>query len=282
MKKRFFSALAAGVILSCSLGSPALADVRVVTGYPTAPAMEKSEKLVDVNVLLPIGNVYDDSGHNGAVGHRIEMRKLIATPAQVNGMNEQELNDVPVFTTRTGTTDDNGIASFTGLEQGLWIMEPLFDSGDTKSFQTMVVDLPTLDPEGNWDHTVDLIAKPVPAPTPIPGITTVTSPHDQEPTDSDKSAPTTTTASPVTSGSGSGSGNGNDSNRGNNNGNGSGNTGNNGGSGTQQSPSSAEQQQSPALTRLAETGASVIGLSVIMIGLVIAGIALMRRRAKDK
>lgn len=277
MKKRFFSALAAGVILSCSLGSPALADVRVVTGYPTAPAMEKSEKLVDVNVLLPIGNVYDDSGVTGAVGHRIEMRKLIATPAQVNGMNEQELKDVPVFTTRTGTTDNNGIASFTGLEQGLWIMEPLFNLGDAHSFQTMVVDLPTLDPEGNWDHTVDLIAKPVPTPTSTPGTTTVTSPHDQEHTDSGKSPLTTTTASPVTSGSGSG-----DGNNGNNNGNGSGNTGNNGGSGTQQSPSSAEQQPAPALTRLAETGASVIGLSVIMIGLITVGIALMRRRAKDK
>ena len=174
MRTRQF--LAAGLVTASVIGgasiTPALAGValaedRVVTGYPVPADAEAPDetRLVDLTVTVPrLPNVA-----NPVAGYEVT----------VTGESGE---------TYSAVTDGSGDAVLPGLTQGLWEIEVVAPEGE-QDFQSLTVNLPLMTMNGSWWYTPEIVLKPAyPDPTP----TTVTVPPSTVTT----TAPTTAIPEP--------------------------------------------------------------------------------------
>ena len=159
MRTRQF--LAAGLVTASVIGgasiTPALAGValaedRVVTGYPVPADAEAPDetRLVDLTVTVPrLPNVA-----NPVAGYEVT----------VTGESGE---------TYSAVTDGSGDAVLPGLTQGLWEIEVVAPEGE-QDFQSLTVNLPLMTMNGSWWYTPEIVLKPVyPDPTP-PTVTVPT------------------------------------------------------------------------------------------------------------
>ena len=174
MRTRQF--LAAGLVTASVIGgasiTPALAGValaedRVVTGYPVPADAEAPDetRLVDLTVTVPrLPNVA-----NPVAGYEVT----------VTGESGE---------TYSAVTDGSGDAVLPGLTQGLWEIEVVAPEGE-QDFQSLTANLPLMTMNGSWWYTPEIVLKPAyPDPTP----TTVTVPPSTVTT----TAPTTAIPEP--------------------------------------------------------------------------------------
>ena len=140
-----------GVSMTPALAGLALAEDRVVTGYPApADAEERDEmRLVDLTVTVPSL----PSVANPVAGYEVTV---------TGGDGE----------TYSAVTDGGGDAVLPGLTQGLWEIEVVAPEGE-QDFQSVTANLPLMTMNGSWWYTPEIVLKPAyPDPTP----TTVTAP----------------------------------------------------------------------------------------------------------
>ena len=152
MRTRQF--LAAGLVTASVIGgasiTPALAGValaedRVVTGYPMPADAEAPDetRLVDLTVTVP--SLPDVA--NPVAGYEVT----------VTGEAGE---------TYSAVTDGGGDAVLPGLTQGLWEIEVVAPEGE-QDFQSLTVNLPLMTMNGSWWYTPEIVLKPVyPDPTP--------------------------------------------------------------------------------------------------------------------
>ena len=152
MRTRQF--LAAGLVTASVIGgasiTPALAGValaedRVVTGYPMPADAEAPDetRLVDLTVTVP--SLPDVA--NPVAGYEVT----------VTGEAGE---------TYSAVTDGSGDAVLPGLTQGLWEIEVVAPEGE-QDFQSLTVNLPLMTMNGSWWYTPEIVLKPVyPDPTP--------------------------------------------------------------------------------------------------------------------
>ena len=184
MRTRQF--LAAGLVTASVIGgasiTPALAGValaedRVVTGYPVPADAEAPDetRLVDLTVTVPrLPNVA-----NPVAGYEVT----------VTGESGE---------TYSAVTDGSGDAVLPGLTQGLWEIEVVAPEGE-QDFQSLTVNLPLMTMNGSWWYTPEIVLKPVyPDPTPptdtVPPSTVTTTAPTTEP--STPQTPTTAIPEP--------------------------------------------------------------------------------------
>ena len=182
MRTRQF--LAAGLVTASVIGgasiTPALAGValaedRVVTGYPVPADAEAPDetRLVDLTVTVP--RLPDVA--NPVAGYEVT----------VMGESGE---------TYSAVTDGSGDAVLPGLTQGLWEIEVVAPEGE-QDFQSLTVNLPLMTMNGSWWYTPEIVLKPVyPDPTPptvtVPPSTVTTTPVTQPAgTPSDPQEPST-------------------------------------------------------------------------------------------
>lgn len=157
MRTRQF--LAAGLVTASVIGgasiTPALAGValaedRVVTGYPMPADAEAPDetRLVDLTVTVP--SLPDVA--NPVAGYEVT----------VTGESGE---------TYSAVTDGSGDAVLPGLTQGLWKIEVVAPEGE-QDFQSVTANLPLMTMNGSWWYTPEIVLKPeYPDPTP-PTVTT--------------------------------------------------------------------------------------------------------------
>lgn len=179
MRTRQF--LAAGLVTASVIGgasiTPALAGValaedRVVTGYPVPADAEAPDetRLVDLTVTVPrLPNVA-----NPVAGYEVT----------VTGESGE---------TYSAVTDGSGDAVLPGLTQGLWEIEVVAPEGE-QDFQSLTVNLPLMTMNGSWWYTPEIVLKPVyPDPTPptvtVPPSTVTTTAPTTEPSTPNTSQP---------------------------------------------------------------------------------------------
>ena len=171
MRTRQF--LAAGLVTASVIGgasiTPALAGValaedRVVTGYPVPADAEAPDetRLVDLTVTVP--RLPDVA--NPVAGYEVT----------VTGESGE---------TYSAVTDGSGDAVLPGLTQGLWEIEVVAPEGE-QDFQSLTVNLPLMTMNGSWWYTPEIVLKPVyPDPTPptvtVPPSTVTTTAPTTEP-----------------------------------------------------------------------------------------------------
>lgn len=175
MRTRQF--LAAGLVTASVIGgasiTPALAGValaedRVVTGYPVPADAEAPDetRLVDLTVTVP--SLPDVA--NPVSGHEVT----------VTGESGE---------TYSAVTDGGGDAVLPGLTQGLWEIEVVAPEGE-QDFQSLTANLPLMTMNGSWWYTPEIVLKPAyPDPTP---------PTDPTPTTDTVPPSTVTTTAPTT------------------------------------------------------------------------------------
>ena len=152
MRTRQF--LAAGLVTASVIGgasiTPALAGValaedRVVTGYPVPADAEAPDetRLIDLTVTVP--SLPDVA--NPVAGYEVT----------VTGESGE---------TYSAVTDGSGDAVLPGLTQGLWEIEVVAPEGE-QDFQSLTVNLPLMTMNGSWWYTPEIVLKPAyPDPTP--------------------------------------------------------------------------------------------------------------------
>lgn len=187
MRTRQF--LAAGLVTASVIGgasiTPALAGValaedRVVTGYPVPADAEAPDetRLVDLTVTVP--RLPDVA--NPVAGYEVT----------VTGESGE---------TYSAVTDGSGDAVLPGLTQGLWEIEVVAPEGE-QDFQSLTANLPLMTMNGSWWYTPIIVLKPAyPDPTPttdmVPPSTVTTTAPTTEPSTPNASTPQTpTTAIP--------------------------------------------------------------------------------------
>ena len=179
MRTRQF--LAAGLVTASVIGgasiTPALAGValaedRVVTGYPVPADAEAPDetRLVDLTVTVP--RLPDVA--NPVAGYEVT----------VTGESGE---------TYSAVTDGSGDAVLPGLTQGLWEIEVVAPEGE-QDFQSLTVNLPLMTMNGSWWYTPEIVLKPVyPDPTPptdtAPPSTVTTTAPTTEPSTPNTSQP---------------------------------------------------------------------------------------------
>ena len=179
MRTRQF--LAAGLVTASVIGgasiTPALAGValaedRVVTGYPVPADAEAPDetRLVDLTVTVP--RLPDVA--NPVAGYEVT----------VMGESGE---------TYSAVTDGSGDAVLPGLTQGLWEIEVVAPEGE-QDFQSLTVNLPLMTMNGSWWYTPEIVLKPVyPDPTPptdtAPPSTVTTTAPTTEPSTPNTSQP---------------------------------------------------------------------------------------------
>ena len=174
MRTRQF--LAAGLVTASVIGgasiTPALAGValaedRVVTGYPMPADAEAPDetRLVDLTVTVP--SLPDVA--NPVAGYEVT----------VTGESGE---------TYSAVTDGSGDAVLPGLTQGLWEIEVVAPEGE-QDFQSLTVNLPLMTMNGSWWYTPEIVLKPA-YPDPAPPTVTV------PPTPNTSTPQTPTTAIP--------------------------------------------------------------------------------------
>lgn len=178
MRTRQF--LAAGLVTASVIGgasiTPALAGValaedRVVTGYPVPADAEAPDetRLVDLTVTVP--RLPDVA--NPVAGYEVT----------VTGESGE---------TYSAVTDGSGDAVLPGLTQGLWEIEVVAPEGE-QDFQSLTANLPLMTMNGSWWYTPEIVLKPAyPDPTP----TTVTPPPSTVTTTAPTTEPTTAIPEP--------------------------------------------------------------------------------------
>lgn len=176
MRTRQF--LAAGLVTASVIGGAsitpaltgvALAEDRVVTGYPMPADAEAPDetRLVDLTVTVP--SLPDVA--NPVAGYEVT----------VTGESGE---------TYSAVTDGGGDAVLPGLTQGLWKIEVVAPEGE-QDFQSLTANLPLMTMNGSWWYTPEIVLKPAyPDPTP----TTVTVPPSTVTT----TVPTTEPSTPQT------------------------------------------------------------------------------------
>lgn len=179
MRTRQF--LAAGLVTASVIGgasiTPALAGValaedRVVTGYPVPADAEAPDetRLVDLTVTVPrLPNV-----ENPVAGYEVT----------VTGESGE---------TYSAVTDGSGDAVLPGLTQGLWEIEVVAPEGE-QDFQSLTANLPLMTMNGSWWYTPNIVLKPAyPDPTPttdtVPPSTVTTTAPTTEPSTPNASTP---------------------------------------------------------------------------------------------
>ena len=180
MRTRQF--LAAGLVTASVIGgasiTPALAGValaedRVVTGYPVPADAEAPDetRLVDLTVTVPrLPNVA-----NPVAGYEVT----------VTGESGE---------TYSAVTDGSGDAVLPGLTQGLWEIEVVAPEGE-QDFQSLTVNLPLMTMNGSWWYTPEIVLKPV-YPDPTPPTDTVPTTEPSTPNTSTPQTPTTAIPEP--------------------------------------------------------------------------------------
>ena len=179
MRTRQF--LAAGLVTASVIGgasiTPALAGValaedRVVTGYPMPADAEAPDetRLVDLTVTVP--SLPDVA--NPVAGYEVT----------VTGESGE---------TYSAVTDGGGDAVLPGLTQGLWEIEVVAPEGE-QDFQSLTVNLPLMTMNGSWWYTPEIVLKPAyPDPTPttdtVPPSTVTTTAPTTEPSTPNASTP---------------------------------------------------------------------------------------------
>ena len=179
MRTRQF--LAAGLVTASVIGgasiTPALAGValaedRVVTGYPMPADAEAPDetRLVDLTVTVP--SLPDVA--NPVAGYEVT----------VTGESGE---------TYSAVTDGSGDAVLPGLTQGLWEIEVVAPEGE-QDFQSLTVNLPLMTMNGSWWYTPEIVLKPAyPDPTPttdtVPPSTVTTTAPTTEPSTPNASTP---------------------------------------------------------------------------------------------
>ena len=178
MRTRQF--LAAGLVTASVIGgasiTPALAGValaedRVVTGYPVPADAEAPDetRLVDLTVTVP--SLPDVA--NPVAGYEVT----------VTGESGE---------TYSAVTDGSGDAVLPGLTQGLWEIEVVAPEGE-QDFQSLTANLPLMTMNGSWWYTPEIVLKPAyPDPTPP----TVTEPPSTVTTTVPTTEPTTAIPEP--------------------------------------------------------------------------------------
>ena len=187
MRTRQF--LAAGLVTASVIGgasiTPALAGValaedRVVTGYPVPADAEAPDetRLVDLTVTVPrLPNVA-----NPVAGYEVT----------VTGESGE---------TYSAVTDGSGDAVLPGLTQGLWEIEVVAPEGE-QDFQSLTVNLPLMTMNGSWWYTPEIVLKPTytdptpPTDTVPPSTVTTTAPTTEPSTPNTSTQQTPTTAIP--------------------------------------------------------------------------------------
>ena len=179
MRTRQF--LAAGLVTASVIGgasiTPALAGValaedRVVTGYPMPADAEAPDetRLVDLTVTVP--SLPDVA--NPVAGYEVT----------VTGESGE---------TYSAVTDGGGDAVLPGLTQGLWEIEVVAPEGE-QDFQSLTANLPLMTMNGSWWYTPEIVLKPAyPVPTPttdtVPPSTVTTTAPTTEPSTPNASTP---------------------------------------------------------------------------------------------
>lgn len=180
MRTRQF--LAAGLVTASVIGgasiTPALAGValaedRVVTGYPVPADAEAPDetRLVDLTVTVP--SLPDVA--NPVAGYEVT----------VTGESGE---------TYSAVTDGSGDAVLPGLTQGLWEIEVVAPEGE-QDFQSLTVNLPLMTMNGSWWYTPEIVLKPV-YPDPTPPTVTVPTTEPSTPNTSTPQTPTTAIPEP--------------------------------------------------------------------------------------
>ena len=180
MRTRQF--LAAGLVTASVIGgasiTPALAGValaedRVVTGYPVPADAEAPDetRLVDLTVTVP--SLPDVA--NPVAGYEVT----------VTGESGE---------TYSAVTDGSGDAVLPGLTQGLWEIEVVAPEGE-QDFQSLTVNLPLMTMNGSWWYTPEIVLKPV-YPDPTPPTDTVPTTEPSTPNTSTQQTPTTAIPEP--------------------------------------------------------------------------------------
>lgn len=180
MRTRQF--LAAGLVTASVIGgasiTPALAGValaedRVVTGYPVPADAEAPDetRLVDLTVTVP--RLPDVA--NPVAGYEVT----------VTGETGE---------TYSAVTDGSGDAVLPGLTQGLWEIEVVAPEGE-QDFQSLTVNLPLMTMNGSWWYTPEIVLKPV-YPDPTPPTDTVPTTEPSTPNTSTPQTPTTAIPEP--------------------------------------------------------------------------------------
>ena len=180
MRTRQF--LAAGLVTASVIGgasiTPALAGValaedRVVTGYPVPADAEAPDetRLVDLTVTVP--SLPDVA--NPVAGYEVT----------VTGESGE---------TYSAVTDGSGDAVLPGLTQGLWEIEVVAPEGE-QDFQSLTVNLPLMTMNGSWWYTPEIVLKPV-YPDPTPPTDTVPTTEPSTPNTSTPQTPTTAIPEP--------------------------------------------------------------------------------------
>lgn len=145
------SAMIGGVSMTPAVAGLALAEDRVVTGYPAPADAEGRDaaRLIDLTVTVPSL----PSAANPVAGYEVTV---------TGGDGE----------TYSAVTDGGGDAVLPGLTQGLWEIEVVAPEGE-QDFQSVTANLPLMTMNGSWWYTPEIVLKPAyPDPTP----TTVTAP----------------------------------------------------------------------------------------------------------
>ena len=180
MRTRQF--LAAGLVTASVIGgasiTPALAGValaedRVVTGYPVPADAEAPDetRLVDLTVTVP--RLPDVA--NPVAGYEVT----------VTGESGE---------TYSAVTDGSGDAVLPGLTQGLWEIEVVAPEGE-QDFQSLTANLPLMTMNGSWWYTPEIVLKPV-YPDPTPPTVTVPTTEPSTPNTSTPQTPTTAIPEP--------------------------------------------------------------------------------------
>lgn len=180
MRTRQF--LAAGLVTASVIGgasiTPALAGValaedRVVTGYPMPADAEAPDetRLVDLTVTVP--SLPDVA--NPVAGYEVT----------VTGEAGE---------TYSAVTDGGGDAVLPGLTQGLWEIEVVAPEGE-QDFQSLTVNLPLMTMNGSWWYTPEIVLKPA-YPDPTPPTDTAPTTEPSTPNASTPQTPTTAIPEP--------------------------------------------------------------------------------------
>lgn len=143
-----------GVSVTPAVADLALAEARVVTGYPVPADAEERDaaRLIDLTVTVPSL----PGAANPVAGYKVTV---------TGGDGE----------TYSAVTDGGGDAVLPGLTQGLWKIEVVAPEGE-QDFQSVTANLPLMTMNGSWWYTPEIVLKPAyPDPTP-PTVTAPPSP----------------------------------------------------------------------------------------------------------
>ena len=165
------SAMIGGVSVTPAVAGLALAEGRVVTGYPVPADAEERDaaRLIDLTVTVPSL----PGAANPVAGYEVTV---------TGGDGE----------TYSAVTDGGGDAVLRGLTQGLWEIKVVAPEGE-QDFQSVTANLPLMTMNGSWWYTPEIVLKPTyPDPTP-PSVTAPPSIVTTTVTTTEPSTPSTST-----------------------------------------------------------------------------------------